>query len=108
MDYLIVFALGFVVGYAYLVLRSWLLLRKLIRSVAQESNQKPDVKERNVTAEVIGNELFAYDKDSGQFLCKFTSLEDLKTSLRRIDKTCNWYVDVTFDAIVKEHLKEQR
>lgn len=106
MDYLIVFVLGAICGYFYIIVKSYLLVRKLMQEIEHKEDTRRTVPERTVTVEVHNNELYAYDKDTSQFICKFSYMNELKDNLRRFDKKCDWFVDVNFDKVVSEHIKE--
>ena len=105
MEYLFIFAAGFAAGYAYVLIKGYLALRKLVRQAGINLNAaKPEVKERYATIEVINGVAYAWSADSNQFICSFKTTDELKDGLRRYDRTSNWFLDKPNTVILDKYL----
>jgi polysaccharide pyruvyl transferase WcaK-like protein len=79
------------------------LIRKLV-----EMHEEQKEKQRTVTVECIENKLFAYDKNTSEFLCSFKTLTDLETQLKISFPDVDWLIDGASVRLVKEHANNEQ
>jgi hypothetical protein len=105
------FLFGFICGIVFIYAIGYLLLVLRMRRIRKHMTVlKDDVEKRSriVEVDIVGEQMFAYDKESKKFLCKFNNFFDLHEELTKQYPDAIWHMDANhYPAVVKhiEYLK---